>query len=155
MTSPPRRLPCVLAALAAGAIGCGKKAEVTGPPPEITGLAAVPETAQVVIGADINKLADTQLTDRMVDQLLLRNPALSERWGHLKDNCKIDFAKQIKRVMLAIGPHAGPDPGTGPVNMVVVGAIPEADLKDCVTRFVGVGGGSVTGKTAFGRTLYL
>jgi hypothetical protein len=147
----------VLAALAAGAfaVGCSKKPEVSGPPPELTGLAAVPASAQAVIGADITKLTDTPLVDRAVDQLLLRNPALSERWGQLKENCKIDFGKQVKRVMLAIGPRTGPDPGTGPVNMVVVGAIPEAELKDCVTRFVGSGGGSVTGKAAFGRTLYL
>lgn len=155
MTSWPRRPLPVLAALAVGVAGCGKKPEPAGPAPEITGLAAVPESAQVVIGADIAKLIDAPVIDRAVDQLLLRNTVLSERWQRLKDSCKIDLGKQIKRVMLAIGPHAGPDPGTGPVNMVIVGAIPEAELKDCVTRFVGSGGGTVTGKTAFGRTLYL
>jgi len=44
---------------------------------------------------------------------------------------------------------------TGPVIMVVVGSIAEADLKDCVAKLVGGGGGTVTGKAVFGRTLYL
>jgi hypothetical protein len=142
--------------LLGSAPGCGKKAsEPSGPPPEITGLAAVPSTAEVVIGANIAKLVDTPVIDRAVDQLLLRNAVLSERWQRLRDDCKVDFGRQIKRVMLAIGPHTGPEPGTGPVLMVVVGSIPEADLKECVVKFVGHGGGTVTGQTVYGRTLYL
>jgi len=39
--------------------------------------------------------------------------------------------------------------------MVVVGTLPEASLKDAVTKLVGAGGGTLTGKPAFGRTLYL
>jgi hypothetical protein len=138
------------------AVGCGKKASVpSGPAPELTGLAAVPASAEAVVGADIGKLIGSPVVDRAVEQLLLHNAALSERWQRVKQDCKLDIAKQVKRVMLAIGPHTGPAPGTGPVIMVVVGAIPEADLKDCVGKMVGTGGGSVTGKPLDGRTLYL
>jgi hypothetical protein len=145
----------LLAALSALA-ACGKKPSPTvGPAPEITGLAAVPATAEAVLGADVTKLAGTPLIDRVVDQLLLRSPVLSERWQHLKADCKLDLVKQVKRVMLAIGPHAGPAPGTGPVLMIVVGSIPEAELKECVGKLVGTGSGSVTGKVASGHTLYL
>jgi hypothetical protein len=143
-------------AVACGAAACGKRASApAGPAPEITGLAAVPATAEVVIGADAAKLAGSPVIDRAVEQLLLRSPVLAERWGRLKDDCKIDVARQIKRVMLAIGPHAGPSPGTGPVITVVTGAIPEAELTACVTKLVGSGGGSVTGKPVYGRTLYV
>ena len=147
----------MIAALLLGpGAACGKRSsESNAPPPEITGLAAVPATAETVIGFDVPKLGGSQVIDRMVDQLLLRNPVLSERWQHLRDSCKIDFEKQVKRVMLAIGPHTAPAVGTGPVIMVVVGSIPEADLKDCVAKLVGAGGGAVTGKPVFGRTLYL
>jgi hypothetical protein len=146
----------VLLVFGFGLAACGKKtSEPSGPPPEITGLAAVPATAQVVIGVDVGKLLDSQVVERAVDQLLLHNPVLSERWQHLRDDCKIDLGKQIKRVMLAIGPHAGPEPGTGPVIMVVVGSVQEAQLKDCVGKLVGAGGGTITGKSVFGRTLYL
>jgi hypothetical protein len=154
MKSRQSLLRCLLAAALVAGWGCGKKAEPVGPPPELTGLAAVPLTAEVVIGADVAKLADAPVIDRALEQLL-RNPALAERWQHLRDDCKIDVTQQIKRVMLAIGPHAGSAPGTGPVLMVVVGSIPEAQLKECVGKLVGLGGGAVTGKAVFGRTLYL
>jgi hypothetical protein len=147
---------CVLGAVGLGGAGCGKKAVVpSGPPPELTGLAAVPATAEVVLGADVAKLAGSPVIDRMLEQVLSRDPVLRDRWQGLKDDCKVNLGKQVKRVMLALGPHAGPAPGTGPVLMVVVGSIPEADFKDCVTRLVGTGGGTVTGKAMLGRTLYL
>lgn len=149
-------LVCSLGVLGLASSGCGKKASrPSGPPPELTGLAAVPVTAEVVLGADVTKLVGSPVIDRAVDQVLRRDPVLSERWQHVKDGCKIDLGTQVKRVMLALGPHPGPEPGTGPVLMVVVGSIPEADLRDCVAKLVGGGGGTVTGKTVFGGTLYL
>lgn len=166
MPVSPRATAAVLAVagfLAGGSSACGKKAaQTTGPAPELTGLAAVPATAEVVLGADVAKLAASPVVDRVTEQLLLHNPPLSERWQKLKDSCKIDLVKQVKRVMLAIGPSAAATPagaaggvGTGPVLMIVVGSIPEADLKDCVGKLVGTGGGSVTGKPVNGHTLYL
>jgi hypothetical protein len=116
----------------------------------------VPASVEVVVGADIAKLTDSPVIDRAVEQLLMREAALSERWQRLKDECKIDLGKQIKRVMLALGPNRpGPAPGTGPVLMVAVGSVPEAELQQCVTKLVGAGGGSLTGKPVAGRTMYL
>jgi len=152
---PARARSWLVCALVLGA-ACGKKAAPpSGPPPELTGLAAVPATAEAVVGADVAKLARSPVVERAVDQLLLHNAELAARWQRVKDDCKIDLIKQVKRVMLAIGPHAGPAPGTGPVIMVVVGAIHEDALKDCVAKLVGNGGGTVTGATVEGRTLYL
>lgn len=136
--------------------GCGKKDVPSGPPPELTGLAVVPASVEVVVGADIAKLTDSPVIDRAVEQLLMRDAVLSERWQRLKDECKIDLGKQIKRVMLAIGPNRpGPAPGTGPVLTVAVGSLPETELQQCVTKLVGAGSGSLTGKPVLGRTLYL
>jgi hypothetical protein len=147
---------CLMIALCAVGSGCGKKDQPSGPPPELTGLAVVPASAEVVVGADIAKLTDSPVIDRAVEQLLMRDSVLSERWQRLKDECKIDLEKQIKRMMLALGPsRPGPAPGTGPVLMVAVGSLPETELQDCVTKLVGAGGGSLTGKPALGRTLYL
>jgi hypothetical protein len=146
---------CLILVLCAGP-GCGKKGAPSGPPPELTGLAVVPASVEVVVGADIAKLTDSPVIDRAVDQLLMRDAVLSERWQRLKDECKIDLGKQIKRVMLALGPNRpGPAPGTGPVLMIAVGSLPETELQQCVTRLVGAGGGSLTGKPVAGRTLYL
>jgi hypothetical protein len=145
-----------LVALAAVISGCGKKPSETKsqPAPEITGLATVPATAEVVLGADIAKLADAPVIERAVEQLLLRDEPLARRWGRLQEDCKIDLVKQVKRVMLAVGPSGG-KPGTGPVLLVVIGSIPEADLRDCVSKLVGGGNGAITGKVVFGRTLYI
>jgi len=150
---------CLILALCAGP-ACGKKGAPSGPPPELTGLAVVPASVEVVVGADIAKLTDSPVIDRAVDQLLMRDAVLSERWDRLRDECKIDLGKQIKRVLLALGPSrsapgSGSGPGTGPVLMVVVGSLPETELQQCVTKLVGAGGGSVTGKPVAGRTLYL
>jgi hypothetical protein len=145
-----------LVALGAAGPGCGKKQASSGPAPELTGLAVIPSSVEVVVGADIAKLTDSPVIDRAIEQVLMRDAVLSERWQRLKDECKIDLGKQIKRVMLALGPSPpGPAPGTGPVLMVAVGSLPETELQQCVTKLVGAGGGSLTGKPVAGRTLYL
>lgn len=148
-------LPAVFAWGAAGP-GCGKKEAPSGPPPELTGLAVIPASAVVVLGADIAKLTDSPVIDRAIEQLLMRESVLSERWQRLKDECKIDLGKQLKRVMLALGPNRpGPGPGTGPVLTVAIGSLPETEFQQCVTKLVGAGGGSLTGKPVAGRTMYL
>lgn len=142
-------------AFALASIGaCGKKSGVpTAPPPEITGLAAVPASAQVVVGADVGKLIDTPLIARAVDQFLLRDTTLATRWQQVHDACKLDLGKQIKHLMLAIGPHTG-GPGSGPVLMIATGNVVEADLAACVRLVVGQGNGTLTASTVAGRTLY-
>lgn len=137
-------------------LGCGKKDAPNGPPPELTGLAVVPASAEVIVGLDLKKLDDTPVIDHAVDKLLASDVVLAERWRRLHDECKIDLGKQVRRIMLALGPpRTGPSPGTGPVLMVAVGSLAEAELKDCVTKLVGAGGGSLTGTAVGGHTLYL
>jgi hypothetical protein len=141
---------CVAAALVAS---CGKKS--SGPPPEVTGLAAVPSTAEVVVGADVARVAASPLVARAVDQLLLRDGGLASSWQKVQTACKLDPA-QIEHVVLAIGPHPGPAPGTGPVLMVATGKqLSETQLVTCVRGLVGQGSGSVEVKDADGRTLYV
>ena len=152
--SAARVLTGVVALGALANAGCGKKASApSGPPPELTGLAVIPADVEAIVGADLAKLSDSPVIDLVVEPLM-RDATLSERWQRFKQDCKIDLGKQIKRVMLALGPSTGGRPGTGPVLMVAVGSLPEADLKDCVTKLVGTGGGTVTGKVVLGRTLY-
>ena len=138
------------------ATACGKKSSAPdAPQPEVTGLAAVPQSAQVVIGVDVTKVAASPLIDRAVGQLLARDADLAGRWQKLHDSCKLDLGKQVKRVMLAIGkPPSGDKPGTGPTVMIATGAIVEADLAACVRAMVGQGGGTLTARALEGRTLY-
>ena len=134
---------------------CGKTHEYSGPPPEVTGLAAVPSTAEVVIGADIGKLSDSTLVEHAIEQLLSRDGKLAASWKQVRDGCKIDVVKQVKRLMLVLGPTPqGGRAGTGPALMIATGSLPEVDLAECVGKLVGKGGGAVTGKPLAGRTLY-
>src|SRR5262245_18058675 len=92
-------LVCAAALLA----GCGSKKKAA---PEVSGLAAVPASATAVVVADVVRVVDSTLVVRAVDQLLLGDPALRERWDAVTTNCKID-AHKLKHVVLAIGPRDG------------------------------------------------
>jgi hypothetical protein len=156
-TTTAIRFGAVVAALGLAIAGCGnKKAQPSGPPPEITGLAVVPASAVALVGLDLAKLDGSPVIERAAEQLLAHDAVLADRWQHLRDECKLDLGKQIKRVMLALGPpRTAPSPGSGPVLMVAVGSLAEAQLKDCVTKLVGAGGGTLTGSAVGGRTVYL
>lgn len=133
------------------AAGCGKKSSKA--TPDVAGLAAVPASATAVVVADVVRVIDSPLVGRAVDQLLLRDPVLNERWQHLYNSCNLD-ARKLKHVVLAIGPHEGKGPGTGPVLMVVTGQLVETELAACVRTMVGQGGGTLTARDLGGRTLY-
>ncbi len=141
---------CSLAAVVA--MGCGGKKNRKAA--DLAGLAAVPATAQVVVAADVARVASSPLVVRAVETLLLKDSDLASRWQRLHDTCKLEI-KQLKSVVLAIGPHAeGAQVGTGPVLMIVTGNLVETDLAECVRGIVGQGGGALTAKTIEGRTLY-
>lgn len=137
------------------AIACGKKSGSDAPPPEVTGLAAVPSSAEIVIAVDVEKLANSPIVLRAAEQLLMRDAGLAQSWEHVRDACKIDVARQIKRLTIALGPSPNPaKPGTGPVLMVATGTINENELTTCVRSLVGKGGGTLTAKPLETRTLY-
>lgn len=145
------RRAAALALVLIASAGCRKSK--SGPSPELTGLAAVPASAEVVVAADVPRVMSSPLVERAVEALLARDPDLAARWQKLHDACKITL-DQLKYVTLAIGPHAGPQPGTGPVLMVATGKLSETELATCVRDMVGKGGGSLTAKDSGGRTLY-
>jgi len=137
------------------AIACGKKSGSDVPPPEVTGLAAVPSSAEIVIVVDVEKLASSPIVERAAEQLLLRDAGLAQSWAHVRDACKIDIGRQIKRLTIALGPPPNPaKPGTGPMLMVATGTIVENDLTTCIRSLVGKGGGQLTAKPLDARTLY-
>lgn len=141
----------------AGCSGCGKKKDGGSDnslPPEVTGLSTVPANAEVVVGVEVERVVGSQIVERAVDQLVLRDKDLATRWASLRDTCKIDLTKQVKRVMVALGPSDPKQPGTGPMLMVAIGNLVETELEKCIQSLVGQGGGSVTAKAAGDRTLY-
>ena len=135
-------------------VACGKKGS-DGPPAEVTGLSAVPSSAEIVIAVDVEKIAASPIVMRAAEQLLMRDPQLAQSWEHVRDACKLDVAKQIRRLTIALGPSPNPaKPGTGPVLMIATGAIAETELTTCIRSLVGKGGGQLTAKPLEGRTLY-
>ncbi len=156
MRMPRRAALVVLAAAATVALaGCRKKPPVPrGPSPEVTGLAAVPSTAEVVIGLDAGRLAESPLVMRAIEMMLTREPDLATRWQGLRGSCKLGL-EQVTRVMIALGPPpAGGRIGTGPMVLIATGKIVEAELVTCVREMVGKGGGSLVVRNLEGRTLY-
>jgi hypothetical protein len=107
----------------------------------------------VVIGIDVAKLAASPIVSRAAEQLLLREPSLAESWAHVNDACKIDVLKQVKHVVLALGPSQTAA-GSGAVLAVATGTLSEPDLATCVRTMVGKGGGTLTVKNVAGRSLY-
>ncbi|MEO6777807.1 MAG: hypothetical protein ABI467_33105 [Kofleriaceae bacterium] len=136
-----------------GAAGCGKKSSSGGLSADVTGLAAVPATAEVVIAIDVQRVVGSALVEHAADMLLERDPVLAERWKQLHDTCKLDL-KSVDHVVLAIGPHAGPQPGTGPVLLVATGKLVETELAACVRSMVGTGSGGLTASPLGNRTMY-
>jgi hypothetical protein len=149
----PRRhlLACGVALLVATS-GCKGKSDK--PAVAVAGLSAVPASAQVVLAADVARVASSPLVTRAVETLLLKDADLMARWQRLHDTCKLDINK-LKTIVLAIGPSAKDgQPGTGPVLMIATGQLVETELAECVRSMVGQGGGSLTAKSLGGRTLY-
>ena len=122
-----------------------------GPSPEVTGLAAVPSTAEVIVGLDAGRLAESPIVTRAIGMLLAREAELAGRWQALRESCKLEV-KQVNRAMIALGPAPpGGRFGTGPMLLIATGKIVEADLVKCVRDIVGKGGGSLVvqpGQTA-------
>lgn len=147
-------LVLLLSLVVTAACGDKKKRAPSGPSPEVTGLAAVPATAQVLVAADIGKLSGSPIVERAVAQLLLRDPALAANWEQVREGCKLDLPRQVGHVMLAVGPPGAGAVGTGPVLMVATGTLSEPDLASCMRTLVGKGGGSLTVKSVAGRSIY-
>ncbi|MCE9573620.1 MAG: hypothetical protein K8W52_10730 [Deltaproteobacteria bacterium] len=148
----PRTTAAIAAAIAMAALGCGRKAQSDGAARAVTGLAAVPSGVVAVVGFDVKRLASAPLVQRAAQQLLARRPELGERLTKLEADCQLDLTSKLDRVILASGPRAAS--GEQPVLLVASGQIAEASLTACLEKSVGAGGGSVTGDTEQGRTIY-
>lgn len=143
---------CVTLAACLTLAACHRK-HGTAASADVTGLGAVPASAQVVVSADVARVIDAPLVRRVADELLARDPSLAASWQKLHASCKLD-PKSVQHVTLAIGPHEGAKPGTGPVLIIASGTLSEAAFADCVRAMVGQGGGAVTTEKLGARTLY-
>ncbi len=145
---------CLTAVITVGSVaGCGKKAPASGPSSDVTGLSAIPASAVAVVAIDVPRVLGAPLVEHAIEVLLQRDPVLAGRWKQLHEGCKLDV-KQLQHVAIAMGPHTGPQPGTGPVLVVATGKLVETELAACVRTMVGSGSGSLTATPLGNRTLY-
>lgn len=158
-TTAPVLAAAVVAVFGIGALGglatlggCKDKgkAKVAAP---IAGLDAVPGSATAVVSIDVPKVASSPLVQRAVEKLLLADAELSSRWERLREECKLDVVQSVSQVVLALGPKPAPEVAA-PVLLVASGKLVEAELAACVRSLVGKGGGTLSARTAEGRTLY-
>ncbi len=147
----PGALRILLACALAAAPACGKKrAESTSKGlPAIEGLAAVPASATVVIGADVSKLAGSELVRRAVASMFQRDPELEQHLDGLARECQIDPATDVRGITIGMGTE--PDQ----VVLIAAGRFDEAALSACLHRRMSASGGSFTTKTSGGRVFYL
>jgi len=152
VTAAVRLVAC--AACWTASVSCSNQSPKAHVAAEVTGLAAVPASAEVVIVADVPRIVHAPLVQRAFEQLLAADRLLAERWAELRDRCKLDVS-QFSHVTLAIGPHTDPKPGTGPVLIAATGRLVETEFSACVRAMVGKGGGTLTAKSiANTKTLY-
>jgi hypothetical protein len=136
--------------LVVGALGCQHKKK-TGDDvaaTELSGLAAIPASARVVIGVSPARLADSDVVARAFARLLERDADLAMRVDRLAKGCGFDWRTRVQSLHVALT-DAAPEP-----MLVATGQLEEADLAKCVQNTVGEGGGSLTVEQVEGRPLY-
>jgi hypothetical protein len=151
MTTGRMSMVFFVAAVLAAAPACSKRQGGDGSTQAIAGLSAIPADAEIVFSFDVTRLLDSPLVERSVELVLARGDKLRDQWSALAAACQIDVRKQIRRVLIALGPLTK----TGqPALMVVSGEVPEAKLATCVKTAFGKGTGEVSARTSGGRTIY-
>jgi hypothetical protein len=144
-----------IAALVCAAAVAGCKSQRKEPPPlPVAGLAAVPASATVVVSIDVPKVASSPLVARAAEKLLAQDAELATRWQRLREECKLDVLAAVDHVVLALGAKGAGVEGGAPVLLVATGKLVETELAACVRSLVGKGGGTLSAKTAEGRTVY-
>jgi hypothetical protein len=119
----------------------------------VQGLDTIPAEAQVVVGINVARLAQSPLVQHKFLDLLARNPDARAMLEGLVSRCGIDPAKDLESVLLALG--GKPDGARRDSMMVVRGKLDETKLVDCVKKSVAEKGGTVDTKNQDGMTIYV
>lgn len=120
------------------------------PPAAVTGLAAVPASAGVVLGMDIEAIAGSWLVERAVGQMFLRDPGLEARVKQLITECRFDPARDLRSLVIALGSGEDEDQAL----MVATGTFSEPEVAACVEKSLSRSGGSLTRSEVGGRRFY-
>jgi hypothetical protein len=154
MGLPRWNLGTGLALLAAIAAGCGKGCSKRGEEEKtiaVEGIEAIPQEVTAIAALRIEKLANSPLVQRAVQQMLLRDPELQKRIHELTQACEFDPSKQLSTVLLGMGAASNDEilVATGHFSPEVQGK-----LVSCVTRLAAQSGGRLTTTPMATRTTY-
>lgn len=143
-----------LLACSLGLAGCkddtDKKQEPPPPPDEVSGLAAVPASVRVVVGANVPAIADSWLVERAIGQMFARDPGLETRVRALIDECRVDPARDLQSLVIALGQAPDEDQAV----MVATGRFVETEVAKCVSKSLSADGGTLSASTVDRRTFY-
>lgn len=140
--------------LAVSSPACKDKNEEPRPPPpapvDVTGLAAVPAEVRVVLGVNVESIADAWPVKRAVEQMFLRDPGLAARVDGLITTCRFDPAKDLRSLVVALGAGENAEQAL----MVAIGSFSEPEVASCVQTSLTEDGGSLTQSDVDGRRIY-
>jgi hypothetical protein len=144
------------AAAAALAGGCGDSAEedAKAVAAAVEGIAAVPASADVILGADVGALARSALIERAIAGMLTADPGLREELQKLLGGCGTDPVRDVSSVLLAMDNPEKEGAGADRVLLVATGHLSEAKLTSCVGKHMSQLGGKLVEKTEGGRVTY-
>ncbi len=145
-------LLALLAAVAVAPGGCKGKGDAKNDEPAphapvVAGLAAIPATATVVIGVDVERLRSATLAARAVARLFARDPALQKRVAAITGPCKIDLGADVSAVLIAMR-------RLDESLLVATGAFEKVSLARCVSEAMSASGGTLATKQIGGRPAY-
>lgn len=119
-------------------------------PVDVTGLAAVPAEVRVVLGANVESMAEAWPEKRAVEQMFLRDPGLAARVDDLITTCRFDPAKDLRSLVVALGAGKHAEQAL----MVAIGSFSETEIASCVQASLTGDGGSLTQSEVEGRRVY-
>jgi len=113
---------------------------------EAPGITAIPKDARLVLSADVSTLAESVLVQRMVRQMLLRDPGLRGEFRKLSETCEFDIEKDLKHVVIGMAGDR--------VIAVATGRFIQSDIASCLNRDARQSGSTFEAKSAGGKSYW-
>ena len=135
------------AACGKGKAGAPEAQAQAQPVAEIGTVNALPAETRVIIGVQVPRIVVSPLARRLLAELLGRDPEAQQRLVDLLGRCKIDPARDVREVTIAMA--EGQD-----LALIVRGTLDAPALLGCVRTEATAGGGSFSEKPLAGQTIY-
>ena len=148
-----KRLTIAMCALAIASPGCKAKRKAKSESKDqaalqdINGLAAMPSSVRVVVGARVASLSRATLVLRAVLEWYRREPELKQRISAFFTTCSVSVKRDIDEVIVGFASPSDP-------VMAIGGSLTEQRLVPCLTEYVQGIGGTLTTRPLGARRMY-